>query len=100
MGGAPSDAGEAVVFFTLRSADGSGGQVPCLGEFDAFLAIIWKRMLTSILTQGQHYTMALIDCVYDIGRVIERMGEMNSGLRWEIEELKGKPGPMAVATVV
>lgn len=41
--------------------------------------------------------MALIGHINDAGRVIERMGEMNSGIRQEIEELKGGPGPTAVA---
>lgn len=58
---------------------------------------VWEPMLTSILMQSQHYTMALIDRVYDVGRVIERLGEMNLGFHREIEELKGGPGLVAMA---
>ncbi|THU54598.1 hypothetical protein C4D60_Mb10t26800 [Musa balbisiana] len=46
--------------------------------------------------QGQHYTMALIDRVYDAGRVIERLLDVNSDLCQEVEELKSRPGPEAV----
>lgn len=40
--------------------------------------------------------MASIDHVYDADQVIERMGEVNSGLCREIEELKGGPGSATV----
>lgn len=50
-----------------------------------------------ILTQGQHNTMALINQVYDIGRVIERLREANSSLRQEVKEVKSGPNPEAVA---
>lgn len=59
---------------------------------------VWERALTSILMQSQHYTMALIDRVYDASRVIECLGKMNSGLHREIKELKGELGPAVVAT--
>ena len=49
-----------------------------------------------LLVQNQHYTMALIDCVYDAGWVIECLGEMNSNLHREVEELKNRPDPIVV----
>lgn len=39
---------------------------------------------------------ALIDRVYDVGKIIDRLGEMNSAHRWEVEELKDGPGPTIV----
>lgn len=43
--------------------------------------------------------MDLIDRVYDVGRIIDRLGEMNSGHRREVEELKGGLGPATMVAV-
>lgn len=47
--------------------------------------------------QGQHYTMALIDCVFDADRVIERLLDANSDLHREVKELKSRPGLEVIA---
>ena len=43
--------------------------------------------------------MAMIDRVYDTGKIIDRLGEMNSVHRWEVEELKDGPSPMIVTAI-
>lgn len=41
--------------------------------------------------------MALIDQVYDTGGVIEHLGEANSSLHREVEDMKNGADPEAVA---
>lgn len=73
----------------------SGG-VPL--SFAFFCFHLCLQILTLRIVQSQHYTMALIDPMYDVGRVIERLADANSDLRQEVEELKSRPGPETVAT--
>ncbi|THU66522.1 hypothetical protein C4D60_Mb05t15030 [Musa balbisiana] len=49
------------------------------------------------LLWGQHYAMALMDCVRDTGRVIGHLGDRNVELRREIEEILTGAAPEAVA---
>ncbi|THU66520.1 hypothetical protein C4D60_Mb05t15010 [Musa balbisiana] len=49
------------------------------------------------LTLGLHYAMALMDRVRYAGRVIGDLSERNSELRCQVEEIRAKSGPEAVA---
>ncbi|THU54597.1 hypothetical protein C4D60_Mb10t26790 [Musa balbisiana] len=86
-------------------ADGSAAQEFSRGALHPVLAkelycsssvVLMDRAARS-LVWGQHYTMALIDRVYDVGRVIERLLDANSNLCQEVEELKNRPDPEAIA---
>ncbi|RRT85836.1 hypothetical protein B296_00001892 [Ensete ventricosum] len=62
---------------------------------------IWlaRRALLHPLLFNHHYTIALIDRVHDIGRVISYMGDKIIKLHDEIWMLKEGPGPMVIAAV-
>ena len=49
--------------------------------------------------QSQHYGMALIDRVLDVGWVIRHQLEMDAALRLENLELRARGGPEAIAVV-
>ena len=69
------------------------------GALPTFNSSFCMWILMSIFVQGQHYTMVLIDCIYDVGRVIEHLSDVNSALHLEVLELKSGSGPEAIATV-
>ncbi|THU50982.1 hypothetical protein C4D60_Mb06t26170 [Musa balbisiana] len=49
------------------------------------------------LLWGQTYAMALMDCVRDAGRVISNLSDRNTELRRQIEEIRTRAAPEAVA---
>ncbi|RWW75928.1 hypothetical protein BHE74_00016002 [Ensete ventricosum] len=72
-GGSASPTGEGVVHAAIRGAHGAGGK-------------------------GHHYQMALLDRVYDAGRLITIMDHRAAEFQQVIEELKSDGGPGYVAT--
>ncbi|RZS07427.1 hypothetical protein BHM03_00038261, partial [Ensete ventricosum] len=95
----PTDAG--AVHAPLGCSDGPSHQGDCLGKSsDLCLRSVSLSFFYSKgcpFVQSQHFQMAMVDRVHDVGRLITFMDHRVKQLQEELDVLKSKGGPEAVA---
>ncbi|THU56153.1 hypothetical protein C4D60_Mb11t14250 [Musa balbisiana] len=61
-------------------------------------SLLWVSVIPPVCLHGNHYAVALMDHVRDAGRVVAILGGRNADLRRQLDEVRTRGAPEAVAT--